>query len=53
MMVKKASPCSLLGIQGVQEWLDETALQGLCLVESFGFARPEDCPCFWRHLTRR
>ena len=31
MMVKKAIPCSLLDIQGVQEWLDEMVLQGLFL----------------------
>ena len=33
MTVKKPVPCSLLDIRGIQEWLDEMALQGLFLVD--------------------
>lgn len=37
MIVKKNLPCSLYDIQGMQDWLDEMALQGLFLKEfSYG-----------------
>lgn len=32
MTVKKPVPCSVYDIPGMQEWLDEMALQGLFLV---------------------
>lgn len=33
MTVKKSVPCSIYDIRGIQEWLDEMALQGLFLTE--------------------
>lgn len=33
MTVKKPVPCSIYDIRGIQEWLDEMALQGLFLTE--------------------
>lgn len=33
MTVKKPVPCSIYDIRGIQEWMDEMALQGLFLVE--------------------
>ena len=43
MTVKKPVPCSLYDIQGIQEWLDEMALQGLFLEE---FTRQKDRAVF-------
>ena len=39
MFVKKVVPCSLYDIQGMQDWLDEMALQGLFFKE---FAKHQD-----------
>lgn len=45
MAVKKLIPCSIYDIRGIQEWLDELALQGLFLEEvSPRFDRAEFAP---------
>ena len=43
MFVKKVVPCSLYDIQGMQDWLDEMALQGLFFKE---FAKHQDWAVF-------